>query len=80
MRLLKESFGDAHHEYATAMNNVATLHQALGRYTQVRRVRTQYDCHVGASCSHHGALPASLVSGGASTPRGVQDSGTHTWK
>ena len=34
MRLLKESFGDTHHEYATAMNNVATLHQALGRYNQ----------------------------------------------
>ena len=34
MRLLKESFGDGHHEYATAMNNVATLHQALGHYSQ----------------------------------------------
>ena len=34
MRLLKESYGEGHHEYATAMNNVATLYQALGRYTQ----------------------------------------------
>ena len=34
MRLLKESYGPGHHEYATAMNNVATLYQALGRYTQ----------------------------------------------
>ena len=34
LRLLKEAYGIAHHEYATAMNNVATLHQALGRYTE----------------------------------------------
>ena len=34
MRLLKESYGQGHHEYATAMNNVATLYQALGRYSE----------------------------------------------
>uniref|UniRef100_A0A7S2GHV6 Kinesin light chain n=1 Tax=Haptolina brevifila TaxID=156173 RepID=A0A7S2GHV6_9EUKA len=34
MRLLKESYGVSHHEYATAMNNVATLYQALGRYKE----------------------------------------------
>jgi tetratricopeptide (TPR) repeat protein len=34
MRLLKESYGEGHHEYATAMNNVATLLQAIGRYTE----------------------------------------------
>lgn len=33
MRLLKESYGVNHHEYATAMNNVATLYQAIGRHT-----------------------------------------------
>ena len=34
MRLLKESYGVGHHEYATAMNNVATLYQAVGRYNE----------------------------------------------
>ena len=34
MRLLKEAYGEAHHEYATAMNNVATLLQAIGRYSE----------------------------------------------
>ena len=34
MELLKNAYGPNHHEYATAMNNVATLYQALGRYTQ----------------------------------------------
>ena len=34
MRLLKEAYGQGHHEYATAMNNVATLFQALGRYNE----------------------------------------------
>ena len=34
MGLLKGAYGAGHHEYATAMNNVATLYQALGRYTQ----------------------------------------------
>eukprot|EP00964_Phaeocystis_antarctica_P041316 scaffold23626_cov60-Phaeocystis_antarctica.AAC.2 len=31
MELLKNAYGPSHHEYATAMNNVATLFQALGR-------------------------------------------------
>merc|ERR1712146_254227 len=34
MGLLKDTYGDSHHEYATAMNNVATLYQATGRYTE----------------------------------------------
>ena len=34
MRLLKESYGVGHHEYATSMNNVATLYQAIGRYAE----------------------------------------------
>ena len=34
MQLLKDTYGSNHHEYATAMNNVATLFQALGRYTE----------------------------------------------
>jgi len=34
MELLKNAYGPVHHEYATAMNNVATLFQALGRYTE----------------------------------------------
>lgn len=34
MNLLKDAYGTGHHEYATAMNNVATLFQALGRYTE----------------------------------------------
>ena len=34
MRLLREAYGENHHEYATAMNNVATLYQAIGRYSQ----------------------------------------------
>ena len=32
MRLLRENYGEGHHEYATSMNNVATLYQALGRH------------------------------------------------
>ena len=34
MELLKNAYGPNHHEYATAMNNVATLYQALGRYAE----------------------------------------------
>eukprot|EP00308_Calcidiscus_leptoporus_P002172 CAMPEP_0119355730 /NCGR_PEP_ID=MMETSP1334-20130426/4527_1 /TAXON_ID=127549 /ORGANISM="Calcidiscus leptoporus, Strain RCC1130" /LENGTH=115 /DNA_ID=CAMNT_0007369629 /DNA_START=43 /DNA_END=391 /DNA_ORIENTATION=- len=34
LKLLRESYGVGHHEYATAMNNVATLYQALGRYRE----------------------------------------------
>ena len=34
MELLKNAYGPNHHEYATAMNNVATLFQALGRYSE----------------------------------------------
>jgi tetratricopeptide (TPR) repeat protein len=34
MELLKNAYGPNHHEYATAMNNVATLFQALGRYAE----------------------------------------------
>jgi len=34
MKLLRDTYGVNHHEYATAMNNVATLYQALGRYTE----------------------------------------------
>ena len=34
LKLLKDTYGVGHHEYATAMNNVATLYQALGRYAE----------------------------------------------
>lgn len=33
-KLLRDTYGYNHHEYATATNNVATLYQALGRYAE----------------------------------------------
>eukprot|EP00967_Tisochrysis_lutea_P103235 scaffold155753_cov37-Tisochrysis_lutea.AAC.2 len=36
-----ESYGHGHHEYATAMNNVATLYQALGRFGEAEPLLEQ---------------------------------------
>ena len=33
-KLLRDAYGEGHHEYATAVNNVATLYQAIGRYNE----------------------------------------------
>ena len=41
MELLKNAYGPNHHEYATAMNNVATLYQALGRYGEAEPLLEQ---------------------------------------
>ncbi len=34
MELLRNAYGVGHHEFATAMNNVATLYQAVGRHAE----------------------------------------------
>ena len=34
LELLRGAYGTAHHEFATATNNVATLYQAIGRYAE----------------------------------------------
>jgi len=41
MKLLQSAYGSDHHEYATAVNNVATLYQALGRHNEAEPLLQQ---------------------------------------
>ena len=49
MRLLKESYGVGHHEYATAMNNVATLYQASDESGATAHRTTTATVHMSAT-------------------------------